>query len=36
MTTTISPDSPLKISPWLTLGLTAAGFGYLALAIALA
>jgi hypothetical protein len=34
--TTISPDSPLKISPWITLGLTAAGFVYIALAILIA
>jgi len=33
MSTTISPDSPLKISIWIPLGLTAAGFVYLALAI---
>lgn len=35
MTTTIDPDSPLKISKWIPLGLTVAGFLYLAIAIAL-
>ncbi len=34
--TTISPDSPLKISPWIPLALTGAGIVYIALAILLA
>lgn len=33
MSTTISPDSPLKIPAWVPLALTAAGFVYLAVAI---
>jgi hypothetical protein len=33
MTTTISPDNPLKIPAWIPLVMTAAGFIYLAVAI---
>ncbi len=31
--TTIHPDSPLKIRPWIPIGMTVAGFVYLVIAM---